>query len=152
MPDVEIMLKSTHKLPKVKHCWAFCSSSQSLLWTTSCLILASEVPADIHTVRFNVVIVQVPIPLPMSVGAVFECQDTMPICRLTESWPLWLTAGAQCIIKDISGANAPRLIGGHCLVCCGALTGLGSKCLVCSGTGNLAYNKTLQAYGADANC
>lgn len=50
----------------------------------SCLVLASQVPDDVDGVHVDVLIVEIAVPLPQSVCAVLESQDTVTVRWLAE--------------------------------------------------------------------
>ncbi len=51
------------------------------LWRISVpsLVTAGQLPDDIHSVHLNVLIVQIPVPLPVRMGAVLKGQDAVTI-------------------------------------------------------------------------
>lgn len=96
------------------------------------LICASQVPDQVNLIPNHGLAIQITVPLPQSMGVVFESQHSMTICWLSESRPCWLGACTQVSVVRRDGAEPPGLVLGDCHVGQGAVTRLVSKGLVCS--------------------
>ena len=103
-----------------------------ILTTVPNLVAACQVSDHVHSVHLNVLIVQVPVPLPVGMGAVLKSQDSMSIGWLTKGRPGRLGCGAEVAIIHICGAEATRLVCRDSLVGSWTQPWRVGECLICN--------------------
>lgn len=50
-----------------------------MLTSVPSLVAARQLPDDVHSIHLDVLIVQIPVPLPVRVGAVLKGQDSVTV-------------------------------------------------------------------------
>lgn len=111
------------------------------LWRISAsvpsLVTTKQLPDDIHCVHLDVLIVQIPVPLPVRMSAIFKRQDSVTVSWFPECGPWGLWRSTEVAIIHVCRTVTTWLVCWHCLVGCRAQSCCVSKCLVCSITNYL---------------